>query len=108
MKREELDRKEKLEETITLFGRQCQLTEASAAQQTLKRITNSIHEQNRIHPRIAGRRNRPDSSDTSSMADSYNAEEEGSQSTSMISNKNKAVSDIPNKPGSASSDSDTS
>ena len=109
MKQEEYlfsERKANLKEAITLFGRQCQLTEASAAQQTLKHITNSIQEQNRrdIDPRVAGRRNRADSSDTSSMADSYHAEEEGNQSKSMIhaaiSNKTRAA---PDKPGLTSS-----
>ena len=105
LKQEETERKDltrvilPLQEAITLIERHSRASEASGAQQTLKRINNLMCDQAKT-PTVVRTRNRPESmlsvlsdGDTSSIAESYTIEE-GTRSNAFISEKNRAVLDI--------------
>ena len=110
LKREELERKDLtrlvplLQEASTLIDRYSRVVEVSGAQQTLKHINNLMHDQTKNLTAAVRSRKRPEStlsilSDGSSIAESYTAEEEVTQSTGIPSfEKNKAVSDIAGVP----------
>lgn len=115
-KREELERKDltrlvpQLQEASTLIERYSHVVEVSGAQQTLKRINNLMHDQTK-YLTVVRSRNRPESmlsilSDTSSIAESYTAEEEVTQNTGISnSEKNKVAIGIASQPVPTSSSS---
>ena len=112
MKREELERKDltrlvpQLHEASTLIERYSRVVEVSGAQQTLKRINNLMHDQTKNLTAAVRSRNRPEStlsilSDASSIAESYTAEEEVTQSTCIFtcnSEKNKVTKGTASQP----------